>query len=138
MSFLILISTIFAGTIQINADTVMKYITENDTLYITTKDIVSIDTFNNNSTWIFHLTVETTNTLDSITDKKGTMYFYRENNWIRLNPYEITSCCIPYGLYIDSYQGNFMYEKGLIHIGQHLRIVSKKEFKRFLRKLRHN
>ena len=139
MGVLIMILTIFVGTTQVNTDTIMKYISENDTLYITTNDIVAIDTFNNNSTWVFHLTVETTNTIDSIAGKKGTMYFYRENNWIRLNPYEITSCCIPSGLYISSYQGSFMYKKGLIDIGENSsEDLRKKGFKRFLRKLRHS
>jgi len=139
MGVLIIILTAFVGTTQVNTDTIMKYITEKDTLYITTNDIVAIDTFNNNSSWTFHLTVEKTNILDSIADKKGTMYFYQVNNWIRLNPYEIKSCCIPPGLYIWTNQGDFMYEKGLIHIGENSsEDLRKKGFKRFLRKLRHS
>ena len=137
MGVLIIIWTIFVETTQVNTDTIMKYISENDTLYITTNDILAIDTFNNNSSWTFHLTVEKTNALDSITDNKGSMYFYQENNWIRLNQYEIKSCCIPSGLYIWTNQGLYLYEKGLIHVGENSsEDLRKKGFKRFLRKLR--
>lgn len=116
-------------------DTVFRVCTNNDTIYIMSDDIVSIDTLSLFSL-NYHLSTEIARGLDSININLCQVYFNLKNKgWVFLQKYDMRSASIPEGYYVWTDFGMIMNEERVIHVGYNYpeKIKKKRNFrKRYL------
>ena len=95
-------------------DTIFKIFVEGDTIYVTSTDIVRIDT--SNFALRCYLSKEISDILHPIKYDSCQLYV-KNKDWILLQEYEIRAARIPEGYYIWTDFGRIQYEEGLIYVG---------------------
>ena len=116
MSFIKILSIVTCLCTNIH-DTIFRVCTYNDTVFITSNDIVHVDTFS-----LFELSCllskEMSDSLRSLEYDSCQIYYHlRNKDWFLLQEYEIRSARIPEGYYITTDFGKIVYKENLIHIG---------------------
>lgn len=102
---------------NISSDTVFKYVSTKDTIYVFGSDIQKSTLYNRFQN--FFLTKEKLNVLKSIEDRSGTLFFRAPNGeeYIPLQPIDVWKSYIPDGWYVWTYDGSFFREDGFIGVG---------------------
>ncbi len=113
MGFINILSIVICLNIS-TPDTVFKIYTYRDSIYVTSMDIIRIDTFNFDL--ICHLSKEMSDILLPIKYDSCQVYF-RNKDWFLLQEYEIRGAHIPEGYYICTDFGKLMYKARVINIG---------------------
>lgn len=127
---LVKILSIFVSLSTSTPDTIFRVYSVADTIYITSNDIVQVDTYRLFQL-TYHLSKEMCKSLDSTNYNSCQIYFHlRNRNWILLQEYEVRRARIPEGYYITTDFGKIVY-KGYIHIGYNYPDKLKKNKRRF-------
>lgn len=129
MSFVKILS-IFISLNASTPDTIFRIYSVADTIYITSNDIVQVDTYG-----LFQLTYylskEMSDFVDSTNYNSCQIHYHLKNrNWILLQEYEMRAARIPEGYYITTDFGKIVY-KSYIHIGYNYPDKLKKNKRRF-------
>lgn len=95
-------------------DTVFRIVVNSDTIYVTSTDVVRIDT--SNFALRCHLTKEMSDILRLIKYDSCQVYV-KNNDWILLQEYEMRAARIPEGYHITTDFGRIMYQNGVIYVG---------------------
>ena len=98
-------------------DTIFRVCSNIDTIYITSKDIVRVDSFG-----LFQLTYQLTKEMSSAlhsanVDSCQLWFNLKNKNWILLQEYEKRAARIPEGYYVTTDFGNIVSEERTIHVG---------------------
>lgn len=130
MSFVKILSIV----ISLNAstpDTVFRVYSVADTIYITSNDIVHVDTFGLFEL-TYHLSKEMCDSLDSMNYNSCQIYYHLKNkDWILLQEYEMRRARVPEGYSITTDFGKIVYREDCINIGYNYPDKLKKNKRRF-------
>ena len=120
--------------ISLNAstpDTIFRVCSVADTIYITSNDIVQIDTFGLFQL-TYHLSKEMCDALYSTNYNSSLIYYNLRNiDWILLQEYEIRRARIPEGYYITTDFGTIVCKEDRIQIGYNYPDKLKKNKRKF-------
>ena len=111
---------ILSIVISLNAstpDTIFRVCSVADTIYVTSNDIVQIDTYGLFQL-TYHLSKEMCNSLHSANYNSCRIYYHlRNRDWILLHEYERRRARIPEGYHITTDFGTIVLKEDRIHIG---------------------
>lgn len=133
MNILVCIILLFVESTNTYPDSLIKYVSGNDTLYITYDDVLYVDNTNERC-WTFQLSERKSKEFDSLNYEQGKIFFFVNGTWNMLNEYEQRGASIPVGYYIITDHGKISFEKGEIQIGYY-KPSKKKKLNKFQRKL---
>lgn len=133
MITLFVISIMLMGSMNELPDSLIKYVSHSGSIYITSEDILSVDTVDH-KIWTFHLSPQKSCEFDSLYFAKGQIFFYVNSSWIRLQEFEIRSSHCPIGYYLRTNLGKIETSGGEINIGYYSP-PQKKKMNKFQRKL---
>lgn len=112
-------------------DTTFKILTDRDTFYVTSEDIVHVDTVGLFSL-TFNLSKEMANFLHMTTNPSCQIFLHLKNKeWVLLQEDEIRRTSTPEGYYITTDFGKIMWKKYQINIGYNFPIKVMKNIKQF-------
>ncbi len=114
MMCLIKILPIVMCLISSTPDTIFKIFVDGDTIYVTSADLVRVDT--SNFSLRCHLSKEMSDILRPI-KYDSCQLFIKNKDWILLKEYEMRAAHIPEGYHVTTDFGRIMYQDGIIWIG---------------------
>ena len=119
--------------ISLNAsitDTIFRVCSVADTIYITSNDIVQVDTGLFQLT--FHLSKKMCDSVDSTNYNSCQIYYHlKSRDWTLLQEYEMRKAKVPEGYYITTDFGKIVYKDDLIQIGYNYPDKLKKNKRKF-------
>lgn len=133
MAVLLIITIMCVESINEQQDSIMKYVSPNKTSYLTTEDVVSVDTFGNRL-WTFHLSAQKALEFDTLYYNQGEIFFFVNGTWTKLQEHEVRCSHIPTGYYIITNLGKIEGTPSEIQIGYY-KPPKKKKLNKFQRRL---
>lgn len=98
-------------------DTLFKYISTKDTVYVYSDDVLKTQVYQENC--VYRLSEDAISRMNNIVDKAGTMFLWLENckKYIILKQIDWWIDYLPDGYHILMFDGSFVHNEGYINIG---------------------
>lgn len=133
MVILLIVTLMLAESTSEQQDSLIKYISHNTTIYVTTDDVEFVDTIGNRL-WTFHLSEKKALEFDSLYYNQGEIFFFVNGTWTKLQEHEIRCSHIPIGYYIVTDFGKIEGRSGKVQIGYY-KPPKKKKLNKIQRRL---